>query len=55
MPRELTIMLVRDSGRAPFTLRLRAWSMLAVATLALAALGVCVWAGWQIGELTFAL
>ena len=55
MPRELTIMLVRDSGRAPFTLRLRTWSMLALGALALAVAGVGLGAGWQIGELTFAL
>lgn len=55
MPRELTIMLVRDSGQAPFTLRLRAWSMLALGTLALATVSACLWVGFQIGELTFAL
>jgi hypothetical protein len=55
MPRELTIMLVRDSGQAPFTLRLRTWSMLVLSVLAVATAGVCLWAGWQIGELTFAL
>ena len=55
MRRELTIMLVRDSGQAPFTLRLGAWSVLVLGTLALAVTGVCLWAGFQIGELTFAL
>jgi hypothetical protein len=55
MPRELTIMLVRDSGQAPFTLRLRAWSVLVVGMLALATVGGCLWAGFQIGELTFSL
>jgi hypothetical protein len=55
MPRELTIMLVRDSGQAPFTLRLGAWSVLVVGALALVAALVCLWAGFQIGELTFSL
>lgn len=55
MPRELTIMLVRDSGQAPFTWRLRTWSMLALSVVAIATAGACLWAGWQIGELTFAL
>ena len=55
MSRELTIMLVRDSGQAPFTLRLGVWSVLFAGMLALATIGVCLWAGFQIGELTFSL
>lgn len=53
MSRELTIMLVRSSGQASSTLRLSAWSLLALTLLAAATAGVCLWAGWNIGELTF--
>ena len=53
MSRELTIMLVRSSGRASRTLRLNAWSMFGLTLLAAATAGACLWAGWHIGELTF--
>ena len=55
MARELNIMLVRSSGQAPITLRLNAWSMLGLALLSIALIGACLWAGWNLGELTFAL
>jgi hypothetical protein len=55
MTRGLTIMLVRSAGQAPLTLRLSTWSMLGLAVLSIALIGACVWAGWNIGELTFAL
>jgi len=50
---ELTIMLVRSTGRASRTLRLNVWSLLALTVLAAATAGACLWAGWNIGELTF--
>lgn len=53
MARELTIMLVRSSGRASTTLRLNAWSVLGLTLLAVATACACLWAGWNIGELTF--
>ena len=55
MTRELTIMLVRSSGQAPLTLRLNAWSVLGLALLSVALFGGCLWAGWNLGELTFGL
>lgn len=54
MTRELTVMLVRGSGQAPVTLRLNAWTVLVVSVLLVATIGACLWAGWNIGELTFA-
>ena len=50
---ELTIMLVRSSGAASRTLRLNVWSLLGLTLLAAATAGACLWAGWNIGELTF--
>lgn len=55
MPRELTFVLLRSHGRAPVTLHLCAWSMLTLALVATAITASCVWAGWQLGELTFAI
>jgi len=51
--RELTVMLVRGSGRSPITLRLSAGTVFAVGLLASTAVGACLWVGFRLGELTF--
>lgn len=53
MSREVTIMLVHSTGRASRTMRLNAWSLIGLSLLAAATAGACLWAGWNIGELTF--
>ncbi len=55
MSQALTIVVVRSGGRAPLTLRMRARSVLTLVFAATAITLACVWAGWQIGELTFAM
>jgi hypothetical protein len=55
MAEPLTLVVLRDDGSAPRTLRLGWRTTLVAITVGAGITAACLWAGWQLGALTAAM
>ncbi|MGD8860841.1 MAG: hypothetical protein PVI30_12595 [Myxococcales bacterium] len=55
MGEPLTLVVLRNDGSAPRTLRLGWRTTLAAITIGAGVTAACLWAGWKIGALTAAM